>query len=169
MESERHPERIIAFPSLFTRGPISPRGSVGGDGTLGMRYLARLNGAERRRVSNFNIQDDKYRRLRWRELTAHAPLQTETHTWKKTQVAASARPHGGTLQPKEGNKQLVKDAINFLLFARTLVKVSPTDGISTCLLMTRLAHLTKEFHAFYQASDAKKSCNYTGKTDSFRR
>lgn len=79
-----------------------------------MRYLARLNGTERRRVSNFNIQDDKHRHFRWCELIARAPLQTETHT---TQVAASARPHGGTLQPKEGNKQLVKDAINFLCYS----------------------------------------------------
>lgn len=38
-----------------------------------------------------------------------------------------------------------------------LVKVSPTDGSSTCPLMTRLAHLMKEFQAFHQALDAKKA------------
>lgn len=89
---------------------------------------------------------------------------------KENQVAASARPHvSGTCrnpQVKRGKQTTCKRRHQFsLLFTGTLVKVSPTDGSSTCPLMTRLAHLMKEFRAFLPGPRCQKSSNYTGKTD----
>lgn len=85
-----------------------------------------------------------------------------THEEKEKPVAASARPDvSGTRrnpQVKRGKQTTCKRRHQFsLLFTGTLVKVSPTDGSSTCPLMTCLAHLMKEFRAFYQALDAKKA------------